>query len=279
MTRRRLPRRPLTSLGVSLTRVGLAIDAAPSPDTTAIRACIDGGVNWIDTAETQMDTLLGGPLADARHRIAVFVTVGGAATHGGNGRSAVRPAVEAWVRRAPRRVLIVPLLGCGAMTDIRAWESLQQLVDDGVIPALAVSDPSLESLHRCQDAADVNLVQVRLSLMDRAAAAEVLPECVSNGIEVLARTEPPADAGDRLASALSSVELRHGNLRTTAALAWALAWPGVFAAATAIANAEAAPALLDAAQLKLTAADLDDIAEALSEDRIGVGPVRPGVHA
>lgn len=280
MTRRRLPRRPLTSLGVSLTRVGLAIEAAsPPPDSSVVHACIDGGVSWIDTTATQMDTLIDGPLAVSRRRLVVCVTVGRAAAPSGNGRRALRPAVESWVQRVPRTVSVVPVLEAGAAEDTGSWASLHELIREGIVPAAALSDPSLETLHRCRDAADVNLVRIQLSFTNRAAAAEVLPECLNNDIDVLARSDMSERAGDRLTDALTTLELRHGNARSTAGLAWALAWPGVRAASAPIVSVDTVPELLDAAQLKLTSADLDAIAAALTDDQVGVGPVRPGVHA
>lgn len=123
------------------------------------------------------------------------------------------------------------------------------------------------------------LIGVHLSLADRDCANQVLPYCAERGVEVLARTSLPHQLPPRLDDALRAVMLRHGNARRTVGLAWALAWTPVLAVATRVSRPAELEETLNAAQLKLTGRDLDDIAHALELTGYGTGPTRPAVHA
>lgn len=142
-----------------------------------------------------------------------------------------------------------------------------------------VTDPSLEALESLRADPDLRLVCVRLSLDDRSCASQVLPYCAEHGVEVVARTSIPRDVPHDLDEALRAVMLRHGNARHTVALAWALVWAPIIAVATPVVRPGDVDEALNAAQLKLTSTDLDDIASALDVTAFGTGPTRPVAHA
>jgi aryl-alcohol dehydrogenase-like predicted oxidoreductase len=59
------------------------------------------------------------------------------------------------------------------------------------------------------------------------------------------------------------------------AVAWVVAWPGVTAAIVGGRRPAQVDGWLPAAQLTLSAADLDELAAALADTGAGTGPTRP----
>jgi len=79
-----------------------------------------------------------------------------------------------------------------------------------------------------------------------------------------------------LRDALRPIAARHGATVSAAAVAWTLAWPGVSGAIVGARSPEQVDGWIGAATLRLTAEDLDEIAQALERSGAGRGPVRPG---
>lgn len=78
-----------------------------------------------------------------------------------------------------------------------------------------------------------------------------------------------------LRDALHPIAKRHGVSVHDVAIAWTLAWPGVTGAIVGARSPEQVDGWIRAANLKLTSADLDEIASAVSRTGAGSGPVRP----
>jgi aryl-alcohol dehydrogenase-like predicted oxidoreductase len=78
-----------------------------------------------------------------------------------------------------------------------------------------------------------------------------------------------------LAEALRPIAARHGATVAETAVAWTLAWPGVTGAIVGARNAGQVDGWIGAADLELTDADLDAIAEAITRTGAGEGPARP----
>jgi aryl-alcohol dehydrogenase-like predicted oxidoreductase len=188
-----------------------------------------------------------------------------------------------------------------------AWETLGELKREGKIRWAGVSNFDVDLLHRCAEIRPIEMVQSSLSLLHRDAAANILPWAAGAGTRAVVysplgsglltgrfsaerlRQLPPEDwrrrrepfQAPQLQRTLDLVErLRPlaDALRVTVselAIAWTLAWPGV---SGAIVGARS-PAQLDewigAAELRLDAQALDDVAAALTESRAGSGPLRP----
>ena len=82
------------------------------------------------------------------------------------------------------------------------------------------------------------------------------------------------DANLALADALVPVAERHGVSVAAVAVAWTLAWPGVTGAIVGARRASQVDGWLPAAALRLTDADLDEIADAIARTGAGEGPAR-----
>jgi len=68
---------------------------------------------------------------------------------------------------------------------------------------------------------------------------------------------------------------RHGVSVAAVAVAWTLAWRGVTGAIVGARDATQVDGWLPAARLRLTDADLDEIAGAIRRTGAGTGPERP----
>ncbi|MFF7792870.1 aldo/keto reductase [Streptomyces sp. NPDC007991] len=79
----------------------------------------------------------------------------------------------------------------------------------------------------------------------------------------------------RLAEALRPLADRHGATVAEVAIAWALAWLGVTGAIVGARKPHQVDGWIGAGAVRLTRADLDEIAAAISDSGAGTGPARP----
>src|SRR5207247_8624880 len=87
--------------------------------------------------------------------------------------------------------------------------------------------------------------------------------------------QPALGKNVALRDALKPIARRHGTTASAVAVAWTLAWPGVTGAIVGARTAAQVDGWIGAATLELTAADLDEIAAAISRTGAGAGPMRP----
>jgi aryl-alcohol dehydrogenase-like predicted oxidoreductase len=83
------------------------------------------------------------------------------------------------------------------------------------------------------------------------------------------------EANLAVADALKPVAERHGVPVPSVAVAWTLAWPGVTGAIVGARNPGQVDGWLPTASLRLTDADLGEIADAITRAGAGDGPVKP----
>ena len=79
----------------------------------------------------------------------------------------------------------------------------------------------------------------------------------------------------RLAGGMLKIAARHGTTVAAVALAWTLAWPAVTAAIVGARSPAQVDGWFDAAALRLTPEDLQDIAAAIAATGAGSGPIQP----
>jgi aryl-alcohol dehydrogenase-like predicted oxidoreductase len=187
-----------------------------------------------------------------------------------------------------------------------SWGAMVRLVQEGKVRAIGVSnfDPAL--LERCERVRHVDSAQPPFSLIRRNAAEDVIPWCAAHETGVIGYS--PMQSGiltdgfsaERVASlapgdwrrksrefqqpnltrnlalrdALRPVAQRHGTTVAAVAVAWTLAWPGVSGAIVGARSPEQVDGWIGAATLTLTAADLDEIADATERSAAGSGPTR-----
>jgi aryl-alcohol dehydrogenase-like predicted oxidoreductase len=188
-----------------------------------------------------------------------------------------------------------------------SWEEMARLVKEGKVRLAGVSNFDVGLLERCEAIRHIDSLQPPFSLIRREAAAREIPWCAAHGTGVIGYSPMQSglltdgfDAG-RIASmaeddwrrraeefqqpnlsrnlalrdALRPVARRHHTAVATVAIAWTLAWPGVTGAIVGARSPQQVDGWIGAASLKLTAADLAEIARAIETTRAGGGPSKP----
>ncbi len=182
-----------------------------------------------------------------------------------------------------------------------SWATMAELVDEGKVRWAGVSNFGVEQLDRCERIRHVDSLQPPVSLLNRRALRDLLPWCEARGTGVLAYSplqsglltgsfdaarvaalaaddwrrssrdfqEPRLGANLALAERLRPVAERHGVEVPAVAVAWVLGQPGVTAAIVGARRPSQLDAWLPAGTLRLSAADLEDIAAAIGETGAG----------
>ena len=330
-----LPTRSLGNRGPRVTTLGLGTwaiggggwssgwGAQDDRDSlAAIARALELGVNWIDTAAEyglgHSEELVGRALRAMPEGERPFVF-----TKGGLVWDPARPMVESRATLAPasiRRECEDSLRRLGVeRIDLyqfhfpdqtgtpveESWAEMARLADEGKVRWCGVSNFTTDLLDRCEAIRHVDSLQPPFSLLERDAAADVIPWCRAHGAGVIAysplgsgrlttsfgpermarlapddwRRKEPAFASMELERSLAlrdelkPIAQRHDVTIESVALAWVLAHDGLTGA---IAGARA-PAQVDGwiagAALALTRQDLDEIAAAVAASGAGSGPV------
>lgn len=330
-----LPTRPLGRTGIDITTVGLgawAIGGAdgsgawgPQDDAdsiAAIHAALERGVNWIDTAaayghghseEVVARALRDVPEAD---RPFVFTKCGYVWNDDDQEEleslavDSIRSECEASLRRLDVERIDLYQFHTPSRdgTPIEeSWAVMLELIEEGKVRAGGVSNFDVTLLERSEAVGHVATLQPPFSLIDRAAAADVIPWAREHETGVIvyspmqsglltgrftrerAESLPEGDwratdanfTGPRLArnlllqEALRPMAERHSVTPGAVAIAWTLAWPGVSGAIVGARSAEQVDGWIGAADLDLTAKDLADLQSAIQVTGAGTGPSIP----
>ena len=335
-----LPTRQLGTTDIHITRVGFGAWATggggwsfgwgPQDDDESIAAmnhALERGVNWIDTAaiyglghsEEVVGRMLRGRAAERPY---VFTKCGLVWDENDRMKAPVRSLAPASIRReceaSLRRLGIerIDLYQFHRPDDTgvpveESWRTMEQLVEEGKVRAIGVSNFDLSLLRKCEAIRHVDSLQPPLSLIRRDAAAAEIPWCNAHRTGVIVyspmqsgiltdtfsadRVKKMADDDWRkgsenfqtprlekniaLRDALKPIAQRHGTSVSAVAIAWTLAWPAVTGAIVGARSAWQVDGWIDAATLTLTVEDLDEIAETIDRLGVGSGPTRPPVGA
>jgi aryl-alcohol dehydrogenase-like predicted oxidoreductase len=189
-----------------------------------------------------------------------------------------------------------------------SWGTMADLVREGKVRWAGVSNFDLDMLRRCEPILHVDSLQPPFNLVQREAT-HLAGWCRDNGTGVIvyspmmsgllteafsagrmAALDPgdwrhgmPAVFGEpalgrnlALRDALVPVAERHGTSVGAVAVAWTLAWGGVTGAIVGARRPAQVDGWIGAADVALTAADLDEIAVAIEATGAGAGPEHPG---
>jgi aryl-alcohol dehydrogenase-like predicted oxidoreductase len=188
-----------------------------------------------------------------------------------------------------------------------SWAEMLRLIDEGKVRLGGVSNFDVSLLERCKAIRHVDSLQPPFSLIRREVAAREIPWCEAHktggicyspmqsglltdgfsGERVAGMAEddwrrrspefnpPNLSRNLALRDALKPIAQRHGTSISSVAIAWVLSWPGVTGAIVGARSPEQVDGWIDAGNLKVTSADLDEIARAIERSGAGSGPLAP----
>ena len=332
-----IPTRPLGSSGLNITTVGFGAWAVggggwsfgwgPQDDSAslaAMRHAIDLGINWIDTAAVyglgHSEEVVGQLLRElpaSRHPY-IFTKCGLIWDSNNPMKVAsrilkpdsIRRECEASLRRlGVDRIDLYQFHWADEIgTPVEdSWSEMVNLVKEGKVRAIGVSNFSADLLQRCEAVRHVDSLQPPFSLINRSAAVAELPWCHSHNTGVICYSpmqsglltesftaarvarlaeddwrrrglefnEPNLSRNLALRDALKPVAQRHSVSVSSVAIAWTLAWKGVTGAIVGARTPEQVDGWVQAASVELTAIDLQEIATAIDLTKAGKGPDRP----
>lgn len=336
-----LPTRPLGSSGFQITTVGFgawaigggdwAFSWGPQDDAQSIatmRHAWELGINWIDTAAVyglgHSEEVVGKFLRDLplAERPFLFTKCGLQWDEDNRMQMAKRVLKPDSIRReceASLRRLGVERIDLHQFhwpdetgTPVEdSWGVMVKLMEEGKIRAAGVSNFNVALLERCEAVRHVDSLQPPFSMINRAAASELLPWCKTHstgvicyspmqsgiltdsfGSERIAKMagddwrkrgpdfqEPKLSRNLALRDALRPVAKRRGVSISSVAVAWTLAWPGLTAAIVGARTPAQIDGWVQGASLQLTEEDLKEISAAITNTGAGAGPSQPAKSA
>jgi aryl-alcohol dehydrogenase-like predicted oxidoreductase len=200
-----------------------------------------------------------------------------------------------------------PDYGTGTPVE-ESWGVMDELVREGKVRWAGVCNFTVELLERCEAVRHVDSLQPPLSMLNRHARERLIPWCREHGTGVIAYSpmasglltggfsldrlahddwrrraapfqEPKLTQALALVDRLRPVAERQGVGLAALAVAWVLAVPGVTSAIVGARRPDQVESWLPAADLELTARDLEEIEDAIAETGAGTAepPTPPGV--
>ena len=325
----------LGSTDLEITRVGLGAWAiggggwqggwGPQDDeesVAAIHAAVAQGINWVDTAAAyglgHAEEVVGRAVAQlpADERPLVFTKCGLVWEPGGTTVSNVlapasvrRECDDSLRRLGVDRIDLFqvhwPSTDGTPLED--SWATMGELVDEGKVRYIGVSNFDVDLLERCEAIRHVDTFQPELNLLVRQAGASTLPWCADHGTGVIVYSpmrsglltgrftaeraaslpgddwraghddfRPPGlERNLAVVSELQALADEIGCPLPALAVAWTLAWPAVAGAIVGARRPEQLEGWIGAASVELDGALLDRIAAILDETGAGQGPTRP----
>jgi aryl-alcohol dehydrogenase-like predicted oxidoreductase len=145
----------------------------------------DAGVDWVDTAEAYFDGANERTIGTALHaapQMKVASKIWPRRTPAD--AAGVRRACEESLNRLGRKVLDIYFVHEPA-ADFpleETWTAMAQLVEDGLVRAIGLSNYEIEDVRRAHAVRPVDVVQDGLSLVDNLAARQHFASCADLGI-------------------------------------------------------------------------------------------------
>src|ERR1700730_16540346 len=188
-----------------------------------------------------------------------------------------------------------------------SWGQMVRLVEQGKVRLAGGGNFDVRLLERGEAIRHVDSLQPPFSLIHREAAAREIPWCAEHKTGVICYSpmqsglltdafskeqvarlaaddwrrrspdfqEPNLSRNLALRDALRPIAQRHRSTVSAIAVAWTIAWPGVTGAIVGARSPQQIDGWIDAATIKLTPADLEEISEAISRTGACAGPTMP----
>jgi aryl-alcohol dehydrogenase-like predicted oxidoreductase len=188
-----------------------------------------------------------------------------------------------------------------------SWMEMVRLIEQGKIRLAGVSNFDVPLLEKCEAIRHVDSLQPPLSLIHRETTAREIPWCAEHKTGVICYSpmhsglltdnfsaetvrrlapddwrrrapdfqEPNLSRNLALRDALRQIAQRHHATVSAVAVAWTIAWPGVTGAIVGARSPGQVDGWIDAATLKLTTVDLEEISAAILRTGAGTGPTIP----
>lgn len=157
----------------------------------AIRAGLDAGITWIDTAEVYGDgtseELVGRAVEGRRDDLVIATKVAPRPDGTGFRRDEVRAACEGSLKRlGTNRIDLYQLHWRDPRVPVEeTWEAMAGLVDDGLVRAIGVSNFDQELIERCEAIRHVDSLQPHFSML-RLENRDLIKWCGERGTAVVA---------------------------------------------------------------------------------------------
>ncbi|MGZ4121094.1 MAG: aldo/keto reductase [Actinomycetota bacterium] len=157
----------------------------------AMRDGFDAGMTWIDTAEVygrgRSEELVAQAVRDYPD-VLVFTKVAPRPNGSGFDAASVRAAAEASLKRLGRDVIdLYQLHWPDGKTPIEeTWQAMAQLVDDGLVRWIGVSNFTLGLLEKSESIRHVDSLQPNFNMLQRGPQKDLLPYCDEHGIGMIA---------------------------------------------------------------------------------------------
>lgn len=171
---------------------GMAWGANPPDDQTldAMRASIDAGITWIDTAEVYGGGRSEELVAEAMsgREVLVFTKLAPKPAGSGFHAAGVRRGAEQSLRRLRRDVIDLYQLHwpSGDVEVEETWEAMAELVAEELVRWIGVSNFPAELVERCQRIRHVDSLQPHFSMLHRDGVDDLFPRCEQAGTGILA---------------------------------------------------------------------------------------------
>jgi len=165
----------------------------PSDDQVieAVRAGLDAGITWVDTAEVYGDgtseELVGRAIQGRRDDVVVATKVAPRPDGTGFRREEVRAACQGSLKRlGTDRIDLYQLHWPDDRVPVEeTWEAMTGLVDDGLVRAIGASNFDRKLIERCKSIRHVDSLQPHFSML-RLQNRDLIRWCGENGTGVVA---------------------------------------------------------------------------------------------
>ena len=157
----------------------------------AIRTAANSGITWVDTAEVygggRAEKLVGAALK-GRDDVMVFTKVASSGAGTGYRPDQVRAAAEGSLRRLGREVIDLYQIHwpSSEVALEETWGAMAQLVDDGLVRYIGVSNFDRRRIEVCEKVRHVDSLQPHFSMLFQEGRDDLFPFCESNGTGVIA---------------------------------------------------------------------------------------------